>query len=183
MNYRCFIALEAPPPVHNSLAGRLAEYRRQPGVNWVKPENLHLTLLFLGDVEVSQLEELDLALDSALQDAEAFELQLKGLELFPAKAPRLIWASLKTRDETIFSVHKTLLNATRELGLVPDPKPLKLHITLGRIKSRLPVAFEERVITGRVDTGVHPYTQLSLYRSVLRPEGPSYYLISKYELI
>jgi 2'-5' RNA ligase len=182
MNYRCFIALEAPPPVHKSLSARLEEYRRQPGVNWVSPENLHLTLLFLGDVEMARLEELDDAIGKAVEGVEAFELRVLGLELFPAKSPRLVWASLKEAEEAIFHLHRKLLSALRDLGLDPDPKPLKLHITLGRIKRFLPPDFVQRVITGKVDSGVYAYARVSLYRSVLKPEGPVYHLISKYEL-
>ena len=182
MKYRCFIALEAPDPVRASLSARLNELKRNPGVNWVKPENLHLTLLFLGDIDVMELSELEGAIASVCANCEAFELQMLGLELFPAKAPRLIWADLRSQDDSIFQLHKRLLSAIRGLGYAPDAKPLKLHITLGRIKSALPVWLEQSIMQSRIESGVHAYDRISFYRSVLKPEGPTYHLIKHYDL-
>jgi 2'-5' RNA ligase len=183
MKYRSFIALEAPAQVHSCLAERLAALKPVRGVNWVKEQNLHLTLLFLGDVESVQIPELEKILDAHTARRKAFPLALKGLELFPAKAPRLVWASLASQDDTLTLWHKDLLKALQGEGFEPDVKPLRLHITLGRIKSILPATLEREIMQSPVEQGFFLYDTLTLYRSLLKPEGPTYHVLNQYKLL
>lgn len=182
MLYRAFIALEVPAAPRACLAEKLRWLRATPGVNWVKEDNLHLTLLFLGDVDSARIPDLAKILSEAAERSAPFELALKGLELFPWKAPRLVWASLEARDDSLTSWHKQLLSATRAEGFEPDAKPLKLHITLGRIKAALPPALEREILASEVERGGFPYDSVTLYRSVLKPEGPNYHSLSQYLL-
>ncbi|MBW6514086.1 MAG: RNA 2',3'-cyclic phosphodiesterase [Candidatus Syntrophosphaera sp.] len=182
MKYRSFIALEAPAQVHACLADRLAALRTVRGVNWVKEQNLHLTLLFLGDVESVLIPELEKVLDAHTARRNAFSLALKGLQLFPAKAPRLVWASLASQDDALSLWHKELLKTLRAEGFEPDAKPLRLHITLGRIKSALPADLEREIMQSAVEQGFFAYDTLTLYRSVLKPEGPTYHVLNQYKL-
>lgn len=182
MKYRSFIALETPEAVHKSLVERLLYLKTNRGVNWVKEQNLHLTLLFLGDVESTRIPVLEKILTEHAARQEAFPLALKGLELFPAKAPRLIWASLESQDDALFRWHKDLLKAVRGEGFEPDVKPLRLHITLGRIRSALPVPLEREVLQSTINKGIYSYDTLTLYRSVLKPEGPVYHVLHQYKL-
>jgi len=179
MTYRCFFALDAPEPLRATLVQRLKDFASIPGVNWVKPETLHLTLLFLGDVDVNLVPALKaLSLETA-QAWKALPLAAKGIELFPAREPRLVWVSLRSEDNAIFDLHKELVKQTRELGIEADPKPLKLHITLGRIKRQIQPQLERSILESGVDTQMLPYEQLSLYRSQLKPEGPVYNILEQ----
>ncbi len=182
MLYRTFIALEAPPAPRACLAEKLRWLRPTSGVNWVKEENLHLTLLFLGDVDSARIPELDRILAAASGRGAPFDLALKGLELFPYKAPRLIWASLEAREDSLNQWRKSLLSDIRAEGFEPDAKPLKLHITLGRIKSALPPDLERDILQSEVERGAFAYDSVTLYRSVLKPEGPTYHSLSQYLL-
>ncbi len=182
MKYRTFIALEAPEPVHKSLAQRLMFLKPVQGVKWVSEQNLHLTILFLGDVESTSVPVLDKILADLVQGQKAFRLNVKGLELFPAKNPRLVWASLASPDKELFNFHEDMLRSISQEGFEPDNKPLRLHITLGRIKSPLPVPLERDIIQSDVDTGTYTYDTITLYRSVLKPEGPTYHALEQYKL-
>lgn len=182
MKHRCFIALETPPAVHSSLRERLASFARGTGINWVKPENLHLTLLFLGDVEDRQIKELDTVLAEITAGCQPIRMAMQGLELFPAREPRLVWASLKAADDAVFRLHKSMLRTARELEIDADAKPLKLHITLGRIKSPQNPTFESQILGSTVDIEEHEYSRVTLYRSVLKPDGPVYHPLNTYEL-
>lgn len=182
MNYRCFIALEAVEAVRRNLEEHLSRFRVQLGVNWVTPANLHLTLLFLGDVEAALIPDLEKILADSAKQAAAFPLALQGLEIFPAKQPRLIWATLAAQNEDIFRWHKDLLASVRAAGFEPDAKPLRLHITLGRIKSALPVWLEREIMQSAVDSATYPYDTITLYRSVLKPEGPTYHILNQCKL-
>lgn len=182
MLYRTFIALEAPAAPRACLAKKLRWLRPNPGVNWVKEENLHLTLLFLGDVDSARMPDLAKVLSEAAGRSTPFELALKGLELFPYKAPRLVWASLEAKDDALARWHKHLLSDIRREGFEPDAKPLKLHLTLGRIKSALPPELERDILQSEVERGWFAYDTVTLYRSVLKPEGPTYHSLEEYLL-
>ncbi len=182
MNYRSFIALEAPAAARESLVHCLRQFRATPGVKWVEERNLHLTLLFLGDVDSVRIPELESLLDDAVGGLKSFPLALKGVELFPAREPRLVWASLAARDDALVRLHKELLGSLHREGFDPDAKPLKLHITLGRIRAGLSPELERELMRSAVDREMYPYDSLTLYRSVLRPEGPSYHVLKQYSL-
>ncbi len=182
MTYRCFFALEVPEPLRANLVHTLRDISKIPGVNWVPPQNLHLTLLFLGDVKQELVPALtQIQLDSS-DIWKSISMSARGIELFPAKAPRLVWVNLQAEDRSIFDLHKELGRQIRALGIELDAKALKLHITLGRIKAQLPPQVERSLIESPLDTQYLIYDQLTLYRSVLRPEGPVYSIIEQSKL-
>lgn len=179
MTYRCFFALELPEPLKTSLSQRLKEFSAIPGVNWTRPENLHLTMLFLGDVEVGLISQLK-GLQADIAEAwKAVNLSARGIELFPARDPRLAWVSLKAEDKAVFNLHKELLGRVKALDIEVDARPLKLHVTLGRIKRQMAPHLERSVLGSPVDTELFKYDRFSLYRSQLRPEGPVYNIIEQ----
>ncbi|MDP2174018.1 MAG: RNA 2',3'-cyclic phosphodiesterase [Candidatus Cloacimonadaceae bacterium] len=182
MKTRSFIALETPPAVHRSLCERLAAWNKIPCVNWVKPENLHLTLIFLGDVEAVRMGVVDFTLHECLEDQHPFLMRLKGLELFPAHQPRLILASLESSTDAIFKLNKTLYYQLKKLAPEIGDKALKLHITLGRIKRNLPYPLEDEILQSAVDKNDYPYDTINLYRSILKPDAPVYQILNQYKL-
>ncbi len=182
MNFRCFIALEAPSAAQSCLAERLRLLKTQPGVKWVEERNLHLTLLFLGDVDSVRIPEMEDMIDSCAAGCQPFQLALRGLEIFPPRSPRLVWASVAQQDAQLSALHKELLGALRREGFTPDAKPLKLHITLGRIKRALPVMLEREILASGLDNSFQAFDTLTLYRSVLKPEGPVYHVLRQYKL-
>ncbi|MCB5245453.1 MAG: RNA 2',3'-cyclic phosphodiesterase [Candidatus Cloacimonadaceae bacterium] len=182
MNYRTFIALEPPKTVFLNLKEKLNAFTSTQGVNWVKEQNLHLTLLFLGDVDSNRINELSVILEESAEKTSPFNLSLQGLELFPYREPRLIWATLVQQDDSLLQWHKTLLKVIRRAGFEPDIKPLKLHITLGRIKTKLPISKEREILESKVDKDFFSYDTLTLYRSILKPEGPVYQILDQFIL-
>ena len=182
MNYRSFIALEAPEALRRSLTERLRLWRAQRGVKWVEDQNLHLTLVFLGDVESDRIPEVEALLEEHLAGCAPFRLEPRGVEIFPAREPRLIWCSLSSADERLQRLHRELVSSLRRTGFAPDAKPLKLHITLGRIRQALPPALEREIMAGEIDTAARDFHTLTLYRSVLRPEGPLYHELRRFRL-
>jgi len=182
---RTFLALELPSGLAQNLREIIKRYRRSTplGVNWVAEQNLHLTLLFIGDVPEHLIKELDSCLGELLATQEAFMIKAEGLELFPAVQPRLLWLKLAAEGDGIFRLNRTLLKHITALGCEPDSKTLKLHVTLARIKTQFPEPMARELLATDLKTGFHSYTQLNLYRSTLSPSGPSYNIISRYNLI
>jgi len=184
MTDRIFIALELPPEHRKRVETLLSRWARTypAGINWVKPVNLHLTVLFVGDVETGIMPDLCEAVASVSQLFTPIDLSLWGCELFPANEPRLLWVKLSPKDQRIYDLPRALLKALRPRGCTPDVKPLKLHVTLGRIK-RMPVNLDApEILSAPIQTERLPYSCLSIYDSILRPDGPEYHLIDQYDL-
>lgn len=153
------------------------------GINWVKPENLHLTLLFIGDTETAELTDLNKAIFDVVIKSSALALKSLGFELFPAREPRLIWVKLDTQDKAVFQLAKDLNRAVRECGYEPDAKSLKLHITVGRIKTQQPAWLEQEIMQSQLVKEPAVYDTVTFYQSVLKPDGPVYTAIQQFNMI
>lgn len=182
MRYRSFIALETPQQPKLSLVKALERLRPHPWINWVKDENLHLTLLFLGDVDVNRIGEIGEVIAESCANTSAFSLAFKGLEIFPYRSPRLVWATLADPEGSLVIWHKKLLGKTRHAGFEPDAKPLKPHITLGRIKKTISPALQNDIFMMEVEPGFHLFNRVTLFRSILRSDGPTYHALESFEL-
>lgn len=182
MTYRSFFALELPAALRDSLLERQKTFFGISGVKWTAPENLHLTLAFLGDVGVVLLPALRYFLWELAWEWNAFPLKAKGIELFPARQPRMVWVSLDAENDSIYTLHKRILRAAHDLEINVDTKALKLHITLGRIKNQIPPHLERRILETKINTSCQMFDTITLYRSQLRPEGPIYNIIDQSKL-
>lgn len=185
MKLRTFIALELPEVHKQAILSHLDIWRRahSKGINWVKNENLHLTLLFIGDTESNDIPEIKEALFKLMLKTPCFELNCLGFELFPAVEPRLLWVKLDTKDKEIFSFSKELHKTIREFEYEPDKKALKLHITVGRIKSPQPVWLEQEFLKAELTGEPAVYDTVTFYQSMLKPDGPVYTPLEQYTLI
>ena len=181
---RTFIALELPAELKAELIAVINRFRlRTPeGVNWVKPENLHLTMVFIGDVQPERVAEIDAAIQILLEGFPAFNFKALGLELFPASEPRMIWAKLEAENEDVFKLQRRMLGALRSLEIQPDRKPLKLHITLARTKTFIEPELAREIMQSEINKQSMVYPSLCLFRSVLSPSGPNYSVLEQYNL-
>lgn len=152
------------------------------GINLVKPENLHLTLLFIGDTDEQEIPAIKAVIRECISEVNAFELRMLGIELFPSVSPRLVWAKLDTQTRDIFLLAKDLGKKISELKVQPDIKSLKLHITLGRIRQQQSPEAERLFISTTLPAETAAYDTVTLYQSVLLPTGPVYKPIETYKI-
>lgn len=153
------------------------------GIRWVTPENLHLTLLFIGDTHSGDLPGLKEALFDLMIKSTAFNLFFMGFELFPAKEPRIIWVKLNSDNRDIYNFTKDLTRIVKEFGYQPDVKSLKLHITVGRIKSPQQPWLEQEIMQSELPKEPAIYDNVTFYQSILKQEGPVYFPLQQYEMI
>jgi RNA 2',3'-cyclic 3'-phosphodiesterase len=181
---RMFVALEVPQALKPQLQEALDYFiRLSPGgINWVKPENLHLTVNFIGEVAEHKLAALEKLLAAQSEKHEAAYLNAEGYELFPAKFPRLLWLKLNGSDQDLRVLNRQLISSLRQLGIEADAKALKLHVTMGRIKAQQSPDFERAVMAHPVCQDTLRWNTLSLYQSTLRPDGPIYTQLQQYNL-
>ncbi|MDD4148155.1 MAG: RNA 2',3'-cyclic phosphodiesterase, partial [Candidatus Cloacimonetes bacterium] len=152
------------------------------GINWVKPENLHLTVNFIGEVAEHRLPELKDLLGREAKRHTAAVLQAEGIELFPYRFPRLIWLKLSGEDQVLRTLKRQTLNSLRLLGIEADPQKLELHVTLGRIKTHQSPDFERAALSYSIPREEMIWDTMILYKSLLRPDGPRYEIIEQYNL-
>lgn len=181
---RTFVALELPDLLRARLAELISKFRpiTPTGVNWVRSENLHLTLLFIGDVPPHKLSEIDEAIQILLEGFPAFKFHALGLELFPASEPHMIWLKLQAENDDIIKLQKRMINALRVLGIDSDKKPLKLHVTIARLKTTISSELAREIMQSEVKLNNLVFPTITLFKSVLTPTGPNYTALYEYNL-
>jgi 2'-5' RNA ligase len=174
---RLFSAIEIPRPI----AERLNLLRAGlTGARWIDPENYHLTLRFIGDVDGATAREFTLAL-SAIQGA-AFQLRFNGLGSFGGRKPRAIFARVAP-SEALESLQRANERAAREARLPPEGRNFKPHITLARLRGARPdavAAYLER--QGAVAAEPFTVSRFVLYSSRASVGGGPYVVEAAYDL-
>ncbi|MEW5736184.1 MAG: RNA 2',3'-cyclic phosphodiesterase [Thermodesulfobacteriota bacterium] len=177
---RAFIAAELPAEVKKAAAAA-AETLGRKGLRlrWVKPENMHLTVKFLGDTEEELIPEVTAAMQEAVAGVAPIPLAASGLGAFPGPSnARVVWMGLSGDTARLITLAGGLDRRLAALGFPPEAKPFAAHLTLGRAWERvdgrlLARAFEQYAASRR--EGVEfTLDRLILFRSVLRPQGPLY---------
>lgn len=181
-NIRAFIAITLSPEIHRGLAqimDSLKSIMPDAPVRWVKPQNVHLTIKFLGNISFSNQELLTRGLVSESKRHAAFELSVGGLGVFPNfRRPKVIWVGVQAPEE-LFALHKGVEGEMARLGYAPEPRPFSPHLTLGRV-SRNASPRDNEVIASAIRQsqaeflGALRVVSLELFRSDLKPEGPLY---------
>ena len=175
---RTFIAIELPDVVHaalEDLKGRL----RGAGVraSWVKAGNIHLTLRFLGEIDEGQSARIVDMLESEYGEVRRFVLQVRGVGAFPnARRPSVLWVGCEPAEGPLERVQQAAETAARSVGLAPEAKVFRPHLTLARVKdwrSAGPVS-EALDREQDFDAGEFEAVGVALFRSRLMPSGAVY---------
>jgi 2'-5' RNA ligase len=175
---RLFLALPLPEPIRASLAG-LAQ--PLPGVSWTRPAQLHVTLRFLGDVPVAQIDPLVARLSTV--SVASFVLPLEGLGTFPPKSPpRVAWLGVGSGHPRLFQLRQRIDDALLASGMTLDLRHFHPHVTLARCTEQA-TALPSWLHTHR-DFAAPPFRveAFDLYASELRPTGAVHTLKQRFPL-
>ncbi len=167
---RTFIALPLPDRVKQALEETILSLKRRIDARWVRPEAMHLTLKFLGDIQEDLVAPLGQGLDAICAGYPEMAFCLDALGAFPGhRRARIIWASLSGAVNELASLAAQVDRLCACYGIPPETRAFRPHITLGRLKT--PTMIElETMIPGRNFT----VDEARLYRSELLREGPRY---------
>ena len=175
---RAFIAFPLPPEVIAHIRQIQAGIRAHDfPLRWVRPENIHLTLKFLGDTEQSAIGEIAGAMAETVRDTEPLTLEARGLGVFPGvRKPRVLWAGLAGETEALIRLQGRLADKLADLGFPRESRPFRAHLTLARTKGRTEA---RRLVQAMSEFGAlasPPFAtdEMVLYRSDLRPAGAVY---------
>lgn len=188
---RAFIAIELPAPTREAIRRETAALKGALGkdlVRWVPPENLHLTLKFLGEIPPVHVEFVGQMLAREAAAFAPFEMQVAGLGAFPnAKRPRVIWVGLGA-PAPLGSLQRAVEAGVRRLGYEDEGRPFSPHLTLGRVRQNLPAAGLEgiRRALESAQLGAIPAARVEavhLFESALEPGGSVYTKLSTASLM
>jgi 2'-5' RNA ligase len=189
--YRTFVALPLSPALHDRLTRLQQELIRTcppQSVKWVKPEGIHLTLFFLGEIPRPQVEPIQAALEKVAAAAQPFTFAAKGTGTFPnLHRPRVIWAGLDEPTGQLRRLHAAVSAALSALGYQPEEREFSPHLTLGRVDRDVPPQALERIGAAvqkvqATDLGTEPAAELTFFRSQLKPAGAEYTPLATFRL-
>ncbi len=180
---RCFIAIELPEAVKSALSGIEEELKRTGAdVRWVKPENIHLTLKFLGNIEDSKAEKIADIMEKICNRCRPFEIEIKGAGMFPnTKSPRVLWSGLENSN-VLKSLQEEIDEGMEAIGFDREKRGFTAHLTLGRVRS---LKGKERLVEvmrlyEKENIGKMNVVSVSFMRSDLHPEGSRYTKIAEF---
>ena len=178
---RGFVAVLLPDGVRSRLAATAAELRaRAPGLAWVRAENLHLTLRFLGDLEPAALERVREAVQAAATAMDPFTVALGGLGGFPSpRAPRVVWAGVVTGGEGLRALHAALEAALVARGIPGEGRAFHPHVTLARARDPRGAGGLGEALGPDPGFGEVRVMALHLMRSELDPRGARYSVLTE----
>lgn len=128
---KIFIEIPVPSQIQRRLSSKIAQWETSP-VKWMKEENFHMTVSFVGYVDESVIPDICRKVNEAVGEMESFDLDLDVIELGPDKEhPRMIWLS----GEPSTQLRKLHESIELSLGMRPEPhKEFRPHVLLGRIR-------------------------------------------------
>jgi 2'-5' RNA ligase len=171
---RAFIATNIDSRIIREIAETIVQLGRAlPEVRWVAPDKIHLTIKFLGDIELNRVDPIANALEQALTPFPRFTINAKGLGVFPdLRRPRVLWVGLE--GGRLAQLAAKVEGALEPLGFLPEARGFQPHLTIGRWPrfgrgaKNLPEKLEQ---WKSHDYGASKVETVTLFQSVLKPDG------------
>lgn len=173
---RTFIAVEISPEVRSharQLTARLQDCGAK--ATWVKPEAMHLTLKFLGEVDLLDTPAVCDAVATAVADLPPFEIEVHGAGAFPTIArPRTVWLGVRRGQEELIALHDAVELALSRLGYRQENRRFRPHLTLGRVRGDHGLDELGEIVRQHADFmgGVASVDEVVVFSSELESGGP-----------
>jgi 2'-5' RNA ligase len=176
---RTFVAIPVPPEL-TAFAARLIQRLRfaDAKVTWTRPDQMHWTLSFLGDVSLLEVPEICRVVEDAARNVPPFDVELRGVGAFPDLTnPRTIWMGLSQGHAEMCVLHDALAAGLTKLGYRPEARRFQPHLTIGRIRSdRSGVDNLQRLLeeNAAFEGGITTVYEINVMSSILHRDGPEY---------
>jgi len=179
---RAFVAIELPPFVQGELRRQQAAFRAvAPQARWTRPEGIHITLEFLGEIDDDQVEKVVAAL-AALGPLAGFEIEVSDFGFFPdASRPRVFWAGVHAPAD-LTNLAARVEGAMGNLGFAPEERAFTPHLTLARFKIPRPQPDLAALVEKQrhVSLGRFQVSGFFLFESRLSPQGAEYRKVARF---
>ncbi len=182
---RTFVCIPVPLSVKEAVGSFIKELKSCGGdIKWVSPDNLHLTLKFLGDVEESIISEIASCTAEAAASFSPFTVEIGGAGAFPGmKRPRVLWIGITRSSDKLKNLAAAIDQSLAGIGFEKDKRPFSGHVTIGRVRSLKRI---EHVAELMIKSGFEPQLfnadAVHVMRSVLTPRGPIYSVLNTINL-
>jgi 2'-5' RNA ligase len=173
---RTFIAVKISESSRHSLSELIGQLREsRADVKWVTPENAHLTLKFLGDVDEKKIDEIAGRVSAACQGTRPFKMSLTGLGAFPnARRPSVIWVGVDEGRDSLADLNEKIERELEKMGFERERRKFSPHLTIGRLRRQgQPGDLGDR-LTAEYGGGDSTVDRVFLMKSTLTPKGPVY---------
>jgi len=183
---RLFIACPVPEEIKNKIADLESEFRvSNADVKWVRPESIHLTLKFLGEVDEDKISEINNKISKAIEGFSVFRAVVEKIGVFPDwKRIRVVWVGIEDGQKELNELSKSVEDKMASIGFKKEKRGFTAHITIGRVRSGRSI---DRLIDmvrkkSDISLGAIQISEVLLMQSILRPEGASYKCLERFNL-
>lgn len=182
---RCFIAIDMPEDIKNSIANVVEQAdHKSKSIRWVPSENIHLTLKFLGEVKESLIAEIEKRIAAVCMRHSIFNIGIRSVGAFPnLKYPNILWVGIDASKE-LRDLFDAIEESLSELGFEKESRQFSPHITIARIKDKKEIDLTMKTLSSFKDTffGIVNVKEILLMKSILKPTGAQYSKISTFML-
>ena len=187
MEFRSFLAFELKEEIKETISKITNEIKPLlPDIRWTRPENIHLTVVFMGNIDESYVDVIDRSARNICRGYEPFNIFLNGIGIFGTRRnPRVIWIGLGGDIKKMAALRDDLSKSLKPLGIRQEKRPFKPHLTIGRFKKQPAGPYNFNRILHRykhLHTSEHTQKILTMYKSELRQRGAVYTKIRSWPL-
>ena len=187
---RAFLAVSLDDPVKSALADIVSQVRGRgaTGVALARPDSIHLTLKFLGDISTAQVDAVERVVAVAVSGFPELSLTLGSAGVFPScRSPRVLWVGLEGDLDGLAGLQRSVEQATAALGFARERRRFSPHLTIGRVRSGARPEQTRTAIEGLFAAKVQAAVRLDvrsvdLVRSILLPSGAIYERLAQFPL-
>jgi RNA 2',3'-cyclic 3'-phosphodiesterase len=176
--WRSFIAVELSTEIAEGVRGIQAGLRDLTGgVSWVRPEGIHLTLKFLGEVDPERIEGIASAAEECIRGIGPFFIGIRGCGGFPnPRNPRVIWIGVDDPAGLLKEIQAKVEKGMEEMGFAREGRAYTPHLTIGRLRSGKGKGEVAQALEAmkECDLGTMEVREICLFRSQLKPTGAEY---------
>jgi len=186
---RCFIAIDIDEQIRKALANLQDELQgkadiKRSDAKWVNPENIHLTLKFLGEIKDEQVVDVCNITKDVASGHESFELHIESVGHFGGRSAKVLWVGTGQNIDKLLQLQQDLERHLDLAGWPREARKFSGHLTLCRIRNARAGIKLAQLARDYKDfkLGTMPADSVSVYQSQLTPQGPVYTVLGKYEL-
>jgi len=182
---RLFLAIKIPANIRNEITERIVEIKRLgPKVRWIAGDNLHITIVFLGEINREKAQQLEKICNRVIPELSVFEIGLGKLGLFSHKnKPKIIWLGINEGKENLQKLYKKLTIYLQEKKFNLESRSYIPHLTLGKIKTEKNKEVEDLVETTNLEKKwCFRVEEIKIMSSELSSSGAVYKEISNFRL-
>jgi len=186
---RVFIAIDIDEQIRKALGSLQNELRskadiKKNDVKWVNPDNMHLTLKFLGEIKDVQAVEVCNITKEVASRHESFELDVETVGYFGGRSARVLWVGVGQNCENLLQLQSDLEEQLASAGWPKETRKFSGHLTLCRVRNSKAGVKLAQMTEGYKDfkLGTISADLVSVYQSQLTPKGPVYTVLGNYKL-